>query len=109
MFNGSLFLVKDLKGFINNIREKAYNINAGPKTDRAHINLLSNSISQLDYEYRNSLYYHNAYHTSEDSKFSSFRLTRDKFSYINIHNNILGKRWISTHSKIVKKINLSVV
>ena len=90
--NNCLFVVKDLDKFISFIRDKDYNINQGPQPLRGRVNDINRSLSLLDKNYCDSLYNHNSYHCEG----TRLKLSRDKFYYHNIHNNIGGKRLYST-------------
>ena len=98
IINGCIFIVDDLDKLIGSIR-KNYTISAGPQASRGQINSMSSSLSLIDSEYRRSLYNHNSYHIHMGNITPSLRLTRDKFSFNNIHMNLTGVRYITTKSK----------
>ncbi len=62
ILNNMVFIVDDKELFINSIKEKGYNVNEGPQQWRGHINNMSNFLSYLDNDYRDSLYNHYYYH-----------------------------------------------
>ena len=80
---------------IISIKNRNYNINAGPQAHRGRVNSINNKLSRLDMEYRKSLYNHNNYHVSTGSV---RRLNKKKFSFNNIHMNIGSVRWSTTFS-----------
>lgn len=92
IINGCLFVVEDIKKFVESIRKYNYNINTGPQALRGQVNSINNSLSILDWEYRKSLYNHNSYHVIKGNLYSGHKLSRDKFSFNNIHMNIGGVR-----------------
>ena len=98
IINGCYFIVKDLDKFIDNIRNRNYNINAGPQPHRGRVNSINNNLSILDMEYRKSLYNHNNYHVSTGSVSPRLRLNKEKFSFNNVHMNLGSVRWSSTFS-----------
>ena len=83
---------------IISIKNRNYNINAGPQAHRGRVNSINNKLSILDMEYRKSLYNHNNYHVSTGSVSPKLRLNKDKFSFNNIHMNIGSVRWSTTFS-----------
>jgi hypothetical protein len=62
ILNSCLFVVNDLNKFLGDIRKKGYNINGGPQRCRSEINSLKSFLSNLDIDFRESLYNHNNYH-----------------------------------------------
>ena len=84
-----------LRILIISIKNRNYNINAGPQAHRGRVNSINNKLSRLDMEYRKSLYNHNNYHVSTGSV---RRLNKEKFSFNNIHMNIGSVRWSTTFS-----------
>ncbi len=96
IINGCAFIVKDLDKFILYVRDNNYNLNAGPQPLRGQVNSINHSLSILDMDYRNSLYNHNNYHCYSQYAPATLKLSRDKFSYNNIHMNLGGVRWSST-------------
>lgn len=105
IINGCVFIVKDLEKFILSVRDNNYNLNAGPQPLRGQVNSINNFLSMLDMEYRKSLYNHNNYHSNSGySGAYTLKLSRDKFSFNNIHMNIGGVRWYST--KVISKTSL---
>ena len=109
IINGCLFVVQDIKKFVESIRNYNYNINTGPQSHRGQVNSINNSLSILDMEYRKSLYNHNNYHVIKGNIASVFKLNRDKFSFNNIHMNLGGIKWYSTSTKANIKINNNFV
>ena len=98
IINGCLFIVNDIEKFIVDIRNRGYNINAGPQKQRALVSSINSFLSILDMDYRRSLYYHNKYHTLKGSIDIGYKLPSSKFSFNNIHMNIGGVRWYSSRS-----------
>lgn len=90
ILNSCLFVVSDVNKFLENIRGKGYNINGGPQRCRSQTNSF---LSNLDLDFRESLYYHNCYHSDKGTISEKFLLPREKFSYRNIHMNINDIRW----------------
>lgn len=105
MINGNLFVVKNIKLLIDNIKKKGYIVNGGPQAWRDQINSISSFLSCLDYDFRNSLYNHNRYHVHHENIESKLLLDKNKFSFNNIHMNLGKVRWYST--KINKSGDLS--
>lgn len=93
IINGCLFVVDNLNLFIAKIRNKGYIINAGPQKWRGQVNSMSNFLTCLDIDFRYSLYKHNQYHVINNGLDAKYSLTKSKFSYRNIHQNIGGVRW----------------
>jgi len=93
ILNSCLFLVNDLNKFLSNIREKGYNINGGPQRCRSQTNSLNSFLSNLNLDFRESLYYHNQYHVDKGTIRENEWLPREKFSYRNIHMNINYIKW----------------
>jgi len=93
IINGCLFVVEDLNMFITKIRSKGYIINAGPQKWRGQVNSMNNFLTCLDIDFRYSLYKHNQYHINNNGLDAKYSLSKSKFSYRNIHQNIGGVRW----------------
>ena len=93
IINGCLFVVDNLNEFINKIKNRGYIINAGPQKWRGQVNSMSNFLTCLDIDFRYSLYKHNQYHVINNGLDVKYSLTKSKFSYRNIHQNIGGVRW----------------
>ncbi len=93
IINGCLFVVDNLNVFISNLRNKGYIINAGPQKWRGQVNSMNNFLTCLDIDFRYSLYKHNQYHVVNNGLDAKYNLTKSKFSYRNIHQNIGGVRW----------------
>ena len=90
IINSCLFLVRDINKLIDSIRNLNYNINCGPQPQRGRVNTINNSLSIIDMDYRKSLSNHNYLHMSGHS--NRLHLSRDKFSFNNIHMNLGGIR-----------------
>ena len=102
IINGCVFVVSDMVKFIKSIKDLGYNINAGPQSQRGRVSNMNNSLSQLDFEYRKSLYNHNNYHINVGNIDKRHLIDRDRFSFKNIHMNIGSVRWYSTkNDKVV--------
>lgn len=93
ILNGCLFVVSDLNKFLVDVRKNGYNINGGPQRLRSQTNSLNSFLSNLDIDFRESLYNHNNYHVEKGTIFEDYRLCRDKFSYKNIHMDMSNKGW----------------
>lgn len=81
----NLYIVYNLKPFLSSVEKRGYEITQGSKKLRGQINSLSYKLFCLDLDFRKSLYNHNEYH-SQVLGYPS--LSRDKFSYNNIHMNL---------------------
>lgn len=93
VINGCVFIVKDLEKLILCVRDNNYNLNSGPQALRGQVNSINSSLSILDLEYRKSLYNHNNnYSNSGYVNADILKLSRDKFSFNNVHMNIGGVR-----------------
>lgn len=86
----NLYIVYNLKLFLSSIKKRGYVINQGPQKLRGQISGLSYKLYCLDLDFRKSLYNHNQYHCL----MSGYpNISRDKFSYNNIHMNLGEVRW----------------
>ena len=99
IINGCLFVVKDLKQFIRNLTTKGLLVNCGPQPQRGQINSITNFLSCFDQDFRRALYNHNNYHVRSGNIDRKYLLTRDKFSFKNIHLNIGRVHYYSTSVK----------
>lgn len=81
----NLYIVYNLKPFLSSIEKRGYIITPGPKKLRGKVCKLDYKLHCLDSDFRSSLYRHNQYHSQE---LDYLNLSRDKFSYENIHNNL---------------------
>jgi hypothetical protein len=82
-----LFVVKDLKNFLKKITVSTnLPVNAGPQKQRGVVNSMSSFLSSVDDHYRDSLFQHHKLHYPGYD--SGLALTRNEFSYINIHMNL---------------------
>jgi hypothetical protein len=88
IINTCLFIVKDLDSFIKGIRNKGYNINGGPQNSRSKLSGLESNLANIDTDFREALCNHNNYHVIQGNINEGFYLSREKFSYVNIHMNI---------------------
>jgi hypothetical protein len=86
-----LFVVQDKETLLKSISDKGYNVNQGPKQWRGHINSTSSFLNYLDTNYRNSLYNHSILHYSNNNMDKI--LTKEHFSFRNIHQNLGNIRW----------------
>lgn len=91
IINSSLFVISDLNLFIEGIRDKGYNINGGPQRYRSQMSSLKSFLASVDIDFRESLYNHNNYHVMYGNLYENYSLSREKFSYKNIHMNISNK------------------
>jgi len=93
IINGCLFVVTDLELFLKDIRNKGYNINGGPQKFRAQANSMNSFLISLDIDFRNSLYNHNRYHVESGNINENLIISKDKFSFRNIHMNMGNIGW----------------
>jgi len=95
-FNNMLFVVKDKQALLESIFDKGYNISQGSQQWRGQINSMNSFLNYLDTDYRNSLYNHSKVHYSKgnlDKSWNSDILTKEHFTFRNIHQNIGNVRW----------------
>ena len=109
IINGCVFVVKDLNLFIQNLRAKGLLVNCGPQPQRGQVNSITNFLSCLDQDFRRVLYNHNNYHVRSGNIDRRFLLTRDKFSFKNIHLNIGRVHYYSTSVRSVKRETITSV
>lgn len=103
IINSCLFVVKDIDKFINNLRDKGLSANCGPQPLRGQVNSISNFLSCLDMDFRKGLYNHNRFHVMNGNIDRKFLLTRNKFSFVNIHMNTGNVHYYSTTARSVIK------
>lgn len=96
IINSCLFVVKDLDKFINNLKDKGLSVNCGVQSQRGQVNSISNFLSCLDMDFRKGLYNHNRHHVLSGNIDKKYQLTRDKFSFTNIHINTNNVHYYST-------------
>lgn len=95
-FNKLLFVVKDKEALLKNISDKGYNVNQGPQQWRGQINSINSFLNYLDVDYRKSLYNHSKLHYSKSNLLATFKdetLTKEHFSFRNIHQNLGNVKW----------------
>lgn len=92
IINSSLFIVDDIQLFVKKIKERGYDISQGPKTIRAEVSSIDSFLLSVDREYRTSLYNHHLHHMRRGCYENPLMLTREKFSYRNIHMNLGNKK-----------------
>ena len=95
-FNRLLFVVRDKEALLKSISDKGYIINQGPQTWRGQINSINNFLNYLDTDYRKSLYNHSKLHYSKgniDKSWKDETLTKEHFTFRNIHQNLGNIRW----------------
>lgn len=109
IINGCLFVVKDLNLFIDNLRAKGLLVNCGPQAQRGQVNSITNFLTCIDQDFRKVLYNHNNYHVSTGNIDRKYLLTRDKFSFKNIHLNIGRVYYYSTSARSVKRETITSV
>ena len=109
IINGCLFVVKDLNQFIHNLTGKGLSVNCGPQSQRGQVNSITNFLSCLDQDFRRVLYNHNNYHVRLGHIDRKYLLTRDKFSFKNIHQNIGCVHYYSTSVKSVKRETITSI
>ena len=88
-----LFVVRDLNKFINIIKKGGIDVNQGPQKWRGQINYLHSFIACLDEDFRDSLYHYNLHHVKEGNISPDLRLSKNKFSFKNIHKNLGNSKW----------------
>lgn len=90
-----IFIVKDGDNFIKNIKNTINSdINQGiNKLKKGQINSLINTLSNLDTDFRNSLYRHNIYHHEQGNINKNDLIPRNKFDFKNIHNKLGDVPW----------------
>ena len=95
-FNKLLFVVQDKESLIKSISDKGYTISQGSKQWRGQINSINSFLNYLDTDYRKSLYNHSKLHYSKGNLDSSWKddiLTKEHFTFRNIHQNLGNIRW----------------
>ena len=95
-FNKLLFVVQDKEALLKNISDKGYIISQGPKQWRGQINSMNSFLNYLDTDYRKSLYNHSTLHYSKgnlDKSWKDETLTKEHFTFRNIHQNLGNIRW----------------
>ena len=107
ILNSTVFVVSDLELLVEKVRARGFVFNTGPQKWRGQVNSMNNFLTSLDIDYRNSLYKHNQYHVAMNNISSSYALSKSKFSYRNIHQNLGGVRWYSTkrNKDLTKNLN----
>ena len=95
-FNKLLFVVQDKETLLKNISDKGYIVNQGPQQWRGQINSINSFLNYLDVDYRKSLYNHSKLHYSKgniDKSWKDETLTKEHFTFRNIHQNLGNIRW----------------
>lgn len=95
-FNRMLFVAQDKETLLKNISDKGYTISQGPQQWRGQINSINSFLNALDVNYRSSLYNHSKLHYSKgnlDSSWKDETLTKEHFTFRNIHQNIGNVKW----------------
>jgi len=95
LLNSKLFIVNDINAFRKEAKKNGYDISEGPQKWRGQINSMSELLSSIDSDYRNSLYYHNNFHVRFGQVDIKYALPKSKFSFRNIHMNLGNVRWYS--------------
>lgn len=94
ILNGCILLTNDLNSMIKKFQSKGFKINGGPQRFRNQTNSGSFTLDMLDIDFRNASFYHGVYHYCYKGWLSQDRfLTRDKFSFKNIHIKCGYVRW----------------
>lgn len=94
LLNNCLFVVKDIKVFIDKIRDYTNaTISEGPSRLRGQVNSMNNFLNCLDKDFRNCLYEHNRYHLKRKNVSSKYFLPKSCFSFQNVHMNLGNIRW----------------
>lgn len=88
-----LFAVKDLNSFLNKLREKGCVVDKGPKSMRDQLNSMNSFLSCWDGDFRNSLYKHHLTKINNGKIPSDKKLSRNKFSFHNIHQKMGKIKW----------------
>lgn len=109
IINGCVFVVNDLNLFINNLTDKGLLVNCGPQAQRGQVNSITNFLTCIDQDFRRVLYNHNNYHVRVGNIDKNYILTRDKFSFKNIHINIGRVHYYSTSVKPVNRDRTSSI
>lgn len=99
-----LFVVKNLDELIKNLTELGYDVNRGPKSQRAYLNSMNNFLSILDIDFRNYLYIQqlNCLNNGFLPKYAY--LSRSRFSFKNIHMCIGNVRYYSTKRDVSNEV-----
>lgn len=90
-FNRMLFVVQDIEAFVKNVSDRGYIVNQGPQQWRGQINSINSFLNYLDVDYRKSLYNHSILHYSKGNILDT--LTKEHFSFRNIHQNLGNVKW----------------
>ena len=81
---------------MDDLGNKKYIVNRGPKVMRDQLNSISSFLACLDSEYRNNLYKYHLDCISKGVLPYQYKVPRSKFSFRNIHMNLGKVRWYST-------------
>ena len=105
ILKSSVFILEqcNVKSLLNDIRDRGYEISAGPRAQRGRVNSINQFLSILDQDYRNSLYLHNSLHAGNGNILSRHKLDRKKFTFNNIHMNLGSVKYYSTKSTYIEK------
>ena len=102
VINSCLFVVKDLDLFIKNLTDKGLSVNCGPQPLRGQFNSINNFLTCLDMDFIKCLYNHNGYHVRAGNIDKKYYLSKDKFSFKNIHMRLGSVHYYSTRVKPVE-------
>lgn len=89
LINNCLFVVMDIKLFIDEIRKQnpIFNINEGVQAERGEVNEMHSFLNSIEIDYLDSLYNNYIFHTKEKDQ----RLPRSKFSIRNMRK--ISRSW----------------
>jgi len=105
--NNCLILCNDLEEMLSKFNEGGLSINSGSQSKRGEVNSLNYFLSHFDIDYRNSLFYHYRHHIQKRPTVCKVEVSRNKFSFKNVHMNLGITRFYSTSSKpsILKSVS----
>lgn len=92
LVDNCIIVTKDLDKLLNILNDNV-KITQGLKSNRGQVNNLSHTLSMLDLDFRNTIYYHYRYHKIEHYLNVNKPLERSKFSFKNIHMNLGSVRY----------------
>lgn len=101
-----VFVVKDIKSFIDDLNKSGLSINKGPQSSRDLPNSAGTFLLSLDEEYRNNLYKQHTDIIDSGYVSNSAKLNRSHFSFKNIHIRLGNVRWYTTSVNRPKKSNI---
>lgn len=95
-----IFIVSDLKDFTDQVKTIDGEVNLGPQKERGSGSYLSDTLSNIDRGFRNSMFNHNRVYIDNmvhdrDTRYKSY-LPKSCFSFKNIHMNMGNVRFYSS-------------